>query len=185
MNSTLLEIVNETKILGLILSDDLTWRKNTNNLVSKANARMIILRKLVEFSIPSTDLVNLYCIFIRSILEFNCAVWFSSISEEECSDLERVQKNACRLILKNKYNDYDQALACLNLQTLKERRSKLAMRFAEQCLRNEEMQYLFPKTTTKEHNLRNTETFHVKFAHSSRLYRSSIPTLQRMLNTIY
>ena len=146
---------------------------------------MIIIRKLVEFSIPSGDLVNLYCIFIRSILEFNCAVWFSSISEEECSDLERVQKNACRLILKNKYINYDQALACLKLETLKERRSKLALKFAENCLKNEEMQFLFPKTNAKDHNLRNTETFHVKFAHSSRLYRSSIPTLQRMLNKKY
>ena len=182
MNNTLLEIVNETKILGLILSDDLSWRKNTDYLITKANARMMIVRKLVEFSIPYEDLVNLYCIFIRSILEFNSAVWFSSISEEESHDLERVQKNVCRLILKNKFIDYDQALTQLKLETLKERRAKLALKFAEKCLKNDEMKHLFPRNCPSKHNLRKTEEYQVKFAHSKRLFKSAIPTLQRMLN---
>ena len=182
MNNTLLEIVNETRILGLILSDDLSWRKNTDNLITKANARMIIVRKLVEFSIPFEDLVNLYCIFIRSILEFNSVVWFSSISEEESLDLERVQKNVCRLILKNNYINYDQALTLLKLDTLRDRRSKLALKFAEKCLKNDDMKHLFPKNSHSNHNLRKTEEFQVKFAYSKRLFKSSIPTLQRMLN---
>ena len=32
------------------------------------------------------------------------------------------------------------------------------------------------------HDLRLPDKFQVKFAHSTRLYNSSIPTLQRMLN---
>ena len=68
MNDKLLEIVNDTKILGLIISNDFSWRKNTDNLIRKANARRIIIRKLVEFPIIVQDLVNLYCIYIRSII---------------------------------------------------------------------------------------------------------------------
>ena len=154
-------------------------------MITKANARMVIVRKLVEFAIPYKDLVNLYCIFIRSILEFNCAVWFSSISEDESLDLERVQKNVCRLILKHQYIDYDQALNTLKLETLKQRRAKLALKFAEKCLKNDEMKYLFPRNSPSKHNLRKIEEFQVKFAHSKRLFKSSIPTLQRMLNQKY
>ena len=183
MNNSLLETVSETKILGLILTHDLTWRRNTDNLVSKANARMIIIRKLIEFPIPSNELVNLYCIFIRSILEFNSSVWFSSITEEESNDLERVQKNVCKLILKSNYSDYNQALNQLKLQTLHERRKKLALKFANNCLENEEMKILFPKNSIDKHNLRKTEEFKVKFAYSKRLFDSSVPTLQRMLNS--
>ena len=80
MNGTLLETVKEAKILGLILTDNLSWRKNTDNLISKANARMIIIRNLRKFPISTPELVNLYSQFIRSILEFNSSVWFSSLS---------------------------------------------------------------------------------------------------------
>ena len=72
--NTILEIVNQTKILGLIMTSDLTWRKNTENIVSKANKRMIILVKLKKFPVPMKGMVMLYCQFIRSILEFNSNV---------------------------------------------------------------------------------------------------------------
>ena len=91
MNDDLLEIVEESTILGLIISNDLSWRKNTDNLVRKANMRMIIIRNLLEFPVPRKDLVLIYCQYIRVILEFNSNVWFSSITEDEAKDLERIQ----------------------------------------------------------------------------------------------
>ena len=117
MNNELLEIVNQTTILGLILTNDLTWRKNTDHLVKKANFRMIILRNLIEFPVPIKNLVLIYSQFIRVILEFNSNVWFSSITKEESSDLERVQRNACKLILQNEYVGYQIALEKLNLES--------------------------------------------------------------------
>ena len=41
----LLEIKNETKLLGTIISTDLKWHANSEMLVKKAYLRMIILRK--------------------------------------------------------------------------------------------------------------------------------------------
>ena len=106
MNDILLETIHETKILGLTITSNLSWRNNTNNLVTKANKRMIIIIKLIEFPVPIEDLTMIYCQFIRCMLEFNSNVWFSSITEEESDDLERVQRNACKIILGNKYIDY-------------------------------------------------------------------------------
>ena len=76
---------------------------------------MIILRKLYEFDIPQEDLVLIYCSYIRSVLELNSNVWFSSITNEESKNLERIQKNACKIILKEKYVSYVEALETLNL----------------------------------------------------------------------
>ena len=90
MNESMLEIVNETKVLGLIITPNLGWRKNTDSIVSKANKRMFIIRNLCQFPIPTKELVTLYGQFIRTMLEFNSNVWFSSITEEESEDLERV-----------------------------------------------------------------------------------------------
>ena len=77
---------------------------------------------------------------------------------------------------------YDQALKGLNLENLKTRRHKLALKFAENCLKNDEMKDLFPLKEENEYNFRQRDKYEVKFAYSSRLYNSTVPTLQRMLN---
>ena len=143
---------------------------------------MIILRKLIKFPVPPNYLVMLYCQIIRSILEFNSSVWFSSITDEEADDLERVQKNAWRVILKDRYEDYETALNCLNLQNLRERRKRLALKFGKKCLQIEEMKGLLQESKKTEYNLRNQEQFDVKFAAGQRLYKSAIPTIQRLMN---
>ena len=84
-----MEIVSESTILGLIITSDLSWKRNTENIVKKANTRMLILRNLMMFLVPVKDLVIIYCQYIRSILEFNSNVWFSSITKEESDDIER------------------------------------------------------------------------------------------------
>ena len=56
------------------------------------------------------------CMYIRSVIEFNCSVWFSSITQDEKNDLERIQKVACKIILKDSYANYDDALKWLNIQ---------------------------------------------------------------------
>ena len=182
MNNELLEIVNQTTILGLILTNDLTWRKNTDHLVKKANFRMIILRNLIEFPVPIKNLVLIYSQFIRVILEFNSNVWFSSITKEESSDLERVQRNACKLILQNEYVGYQIALEKLNLESLEDRRNRLAKKFAQGCQNLEEMKDLFVQNTN-QYNIRQQNTYNVKFASKPRLLNSTVPTLQRMLNS--
>ena len=40
-----LEQLTETKLLGLIIRDDLSWKSNTSELTRKAYSRMIILKK--------------------------------------------------------------------------------------------------------------------------------------------
>ena len=86
---------------------------------------MIILHRLYQFNIPDEDMVNIYILFLRSILEQSCVVWHHSISEEEKSDIERVQKVACKIILNDRYQGYDHALSYLNLQKLTDRRTEL------------------------------------------------------------
>ena len=184
LQDELLEIVNESTILGLVISSDLAWKSNTEKIISKANTRMIILRRLSKFPVNISDLVMLYGQFIRSILEFNSVVWFSSITDEESSDLESVQKTACKLILKNDYTTYEKALEFLELDTLAERRLKLARKFAKVCQNIPQMKPLFEKPKQKEHDLRNTNKCDVKFAAGKRLYKSAVPSLQRLLNKL-
>ena len=84
--------------------------------------------------------------YIRSILEYNSSVWFSAITQEEKNNIERVQRIACRIILKEKYTSYEEALEHLDLQNLNQRRIMLASRFAKKCTQHEKFSNLFPKT---------------------------------------
>ena len=77
-----MEIVRETKLLGVIVNDSLTWDENTSYLVKRANSRLRLLHKLVTFGVPKEDLVNIYILYIRSILEQSCQVWHSSLTLE-------------------------------------------------------------------------------------------------------
>ena len=58
------EIIRETKLLGVIVNDCLDWDINTTLLVKRANARMRLLHKLVDFSVPQEDLFNIYVLYI-------------------------------------------------------------------------------------------------------------------------
>ena len=57
LENSIIETVNNTKLLGVNISSDLTWHKNTKQLVKQAYQRIIILRKLFEFNMPVKDLL--------------------------------------------------------------------------------------------------------------------------------
>ena len=89
LNDEVLEVLNSTKLLGTIISDDLSWDLNTKSIVKKANARMELIRKVSSFNPPLEDLKSIYFLFVRSLLEQSATVWHSSLTKENSDDLER------------------------------------------------------------------------------------------------
>ena len=95
--------------------------------------------------------------------------------------LERLQKCAFRIILKNSYESFENALKVMNMDTLDKRREKLCLRFAKSCLRHDRMRSMFPmKRTSHSMNKRNTEK--INKAITNRYKNSSIPYVQILLN---
>ena len=178
-----METIEETKLLGTIVTNDLRWDKNTNHLVKKGYTRMDLLRKLSSFNAPQRDLLLVYKVFIRSILEHSSNVWHSGLTLENETDLERVQKIAMKIILKDKYISHENALITLELETLKERREYLCLNFARKCLKNKKMKHLFPPNDSKHiMKPRNYEHFKVLFARTNRFKESPIIYMQNILN---
>ena len=182
LENTLLEEITETKLLGTIISSDIRWHKNTELLVQKAYKRMQILHKLVSFGVNREDLKEIYILYIRSVLELNCPVWHFSLTDEENTSLERIQKIACRLILKSDYQDYQQALRELNLETLNERRTLLSVNFAKKCCKHPTASSMFPQRSPHVYSTRHFEKYFVQPARTARLRNSAIPQMQRALN---
>ena len=126
-----------------------------------------MLRKLNSSEIPVEDLLNIYVLFIRSRLEQSAVVWHASITQGEEIELERVQKVALRLILREDYESYANALSVTNLETLKARREYLCLKFAKKCIKSEHICDLSP-LNYDPHN----EKYKVTFAYMQRLLNS-------------
>ena len=108
---------------------------------------------------------------------------FFGISQENIEDIERLQKNACRTILKESYINYETALDKLNLDTLEERRVKLSLTFDKNCQKTDQTKDLF-KHREKIHNmeLRCSEQYDVNNSNTQRYQNSAVPYMQRLLN---
>ena len=139
-----MEIVDKMKILGTIITSKISWNENCNNLVKKANVRMQLLRKVWSFGSSVNEMVELWKVFCRGILEQTCPLWDSSLTDQNISDLERVQKTFVKLILEEEYTTYQQGLNILNLDSLEKRRTILTLRFAKTSLADGLLRDLFP-----------------------------------------
>ena len=106
VNSVNIEIVREAKLLGTFITDDLSWNKNTHELVKKAFKRMKLLFKAASFTNSKEDLKSIYITYVRSVIEQSAIVWHSSLSKKNRKDLERVQKAAVKVILGENYYYY-------------------------------------------------------------------------------
>ena len=184
INNTILEEVRETRLLGVILSHDLSWHANTNSLIKRAYARMTMLRRLYEFNVPKQKLIQIYTLFIRSVTEQSSVVWSSSITEEESAALERTQKVALRIIYRGEYKSYFHALSISNLSTLEKRREFLLERFADKISKNPKTEHMLPRNEPNP-SLRKQEKFKVEFARTTRMAKSPINAMAHLLNKNY
>jgi hypothetical protein len=84
--------------LGIYISDNLGWKKNTEEIAKKANRCLGILRPL-KFILDRASLETLYKSFIRPLLEYADIVWDAPDAHRHNLDiLEKVQMEAARLV---------------------------------------------------------------------------------------
>lgn len=183
LKNTNLEIVDSMKILGTILTNKLDWNQNCKNLVNKVNKRMLFLRKIHSFGASQSDMVHLWVVYCRSVLEQSAVLWQGGLTQENRENLERTQKSFVKLILKGKGTNYENSLSQLNLTTLEKRRDILSLRWAKKCLSNKKTAKMFPLTKKKhDYNLRKPQKYKVFHANTQRMKNSPIIYMQHLLN---
>ena len=183
LENCLIELVEEAKILGVIIQSDLKWNKNTEYMVRRASKKLWILRRLKNLGAHQKILVDMYEKHVRSILELAVPLWHSSITEAEKQDIERVQKCALKIILGDKYISYKNALASTQLETLDVRRNHLCLTFALKAEKSEKFEKWFkgkPAGIT-----RRNDKYFPTYARTERLLRSPISYLTKILNEHY
>ena len=155
----LLEVVQETKLLGYWLTSDMKPTKHVSYIISKANKNIWAIAKLKLAGVSDKDLSEFFIIKIRSILECACPVFHSMLTIENSDDIERVQKNAVHMIMAERYSTYSEGLEYLGLESLQLRRESVCLTFALKCLFSTKYRDLFTLVPNSDHGLRNNRKF--------------------------
>ena len=185
VNKNTIERIEEVKLLGVWITTWLDWDKNTREICRKAYARMTMVTKLKYAGVPTADLITIYILYIRSLLEYCSVLWHSTLTAEQTDKLERVQKLSLKIILGAEYDGYDNALKTCDLDRLSIRRENRCLQYGLKSLLHPIHSKKFPVNPHVRNDTsttRNSEHFSVNWAKSESYRMSAIPFIQRMLN---
>jgi len=175
INGKQIETINNFKLLGVIISSDLSWNAHVAYILNKTAKRMYCIRYLVRANVKEPDILKVYTAIIRSILEYACPVWHPGLSNEQSKEIERVQKRCLRLIYPSL--SYNEALAYSGLERLSDRRETITCNmFCELKDPNHVLHSLLPKRNiTCSMSMRNSYPYHIPITKTTRYGRAFIP----------
>ena len=159
-----IEVVEELKLLGVKITNDLKWNNNTEYITGRAYKKLWMIRRLKLNGASNMELRDIYCKHVRSVLEYAAVVWHPGLTLENTTSIERVQKSALAIILGKEYEDYSKALDLLKLEKLSTRREALCKKFALKSLKSVKYSSWFVldekvcKTRSKITRLKPTQT---------------------------
>jgi len=80
------------KLLGVLIDTNFKWDNHIDSVCSKASSRLYFLTQLKRNGATAKDMVHFYETVIRSVLEHACPVRHSSLTVEQCSRIESIQR---------------------------------------------------------------------------------------------
>ena len=179
-DGTLIETETETKLLGVVLSENLRWHNNTSYICNKARSKIWMLRRMIKLELDVFTMFDVYTKEVRSILELAVPVWHSGLTKIQTKDIERIQIISFKIILGPAYVNHKQACKFFATQTLEERRIKLCLKFAKQNLRSDNC--MFRKAVKTANTRQKNRLVREYKCRTKRYQKSSLPYLAKLLN---
>ena len=139
------------------VTSDLKWHAHTKYITKKGYTRIWVLRRLKNNGASESELKDIYIKQIRSALEYAAVVWHPGLTKVNSSDIERVQKTACAVILGKNYLNYENGLQILKLEKLSTRRKILSRKFADKAFKSEKYASWFVKDSNQNNTRRKSQ----------------------------
>ena len=172
INSSPLENVENSKVLGVVLNNKLKWGDYIDYISTKASKRLYFLRLLKRANINPSDIITVYCSTIRSILEYACEVWHPGLTKQLSNQLELIQKRAFNIAYPDiSYNDAIKMTNTLSLYQRREDRCKQF--FIDICKEDHKLHHLLPPLSNTTH-LRSKRHFTLPKVKTNRVKTSPI-----------
>ena len=122
MEDRILEEVESEKDLGVTFDKNLKFRKHINQIVSKANSRLGLIKRNISNLSPIVFL-PLYKSLVRPLLEYCSSVWNPTLMMDY-DEIEKVQRRATKLVANLSALKYQDRLKNLKLDSLAFRRRR-------------------------------------------------------------
>ena len=124
LNNVILQHVDKSPYLGLLISKDLKWANHIEKTSKKASSTLGFIQRNLRH-VPSHCRKSAYIALVRSSLEYGSVVWDPHL-QQDIDKLEKVQRKAARFIKKDFKSRHTGAvtdmLNDLDLPSLEQRR---------------------------------------------------------------
>ena len=175
INDVPVERVKATRILGIILQDNMNWNDHVHQIVRKAGKRLYMLRLLKRSNANLKILCTVFTTIIRPVVEYACQVWHFNIQQYLCDEIEKIQRRALKIMLPSL--SYREARELADLPLLKTRRDGLCDQFfAKNGNKNNIREHLIPKTSS-DYDLRSTCKYMNFLCKTDRFRNSFLPQI--------
>ena len=181
-NNDILEVVEETRLLGIIITSDLRWEANTLSICTKAMAKMWLLRRMKIMKIDQQIIFDYYMKEIRVLAEQGVAIWNSGLTKGQIKDLEKIQKVALKVILGDGYRTYELALDSFEITPLFERRFELCKNFALKLYQSDRSCDFFSHSTKTVNSRHDQPPLLENLTRTTRAYNAPHNYLTRLVN---
>ena len=171
------------KLLGFMFGDEPNVSAHVWEIKRKFRARFWSLIHLRRVGFRGHELVKIYQVFIRPVIEFCGVVYHAMLTINQSNELERLQKQVFKLAY-GKQKSYATICEEYNYATLKERRETYLDKFVNKAMQNERFSgHWFPmRESNGGHELRNTRIYHEARARTKRYYESTLALMRQRAN---
>ena len=144
-----LEVIYQLKLVGVVLTSDMTWNAQINYTVNRVSRTLWQLVIFKQLGASQEKLKTFYILKIRSILMFASVCFHSSLTSELSQKLELQQKQSLAVILGSQYKSYSQALTLTCLPRLDTLRSEACTKWALKAQKDSLNSDIFCLNTSK------------------------------------
>ncbi len=174
VNGDTLERVDCVTLLGVRITDKLTWGLHVSHIVKKAQIRLFFLTQLKRSKVSPKDIVKIYCTKIRPVLEYASPVWHGGLTDEQSALIEHIQQRALKIAYPN--CDYNTAMDLVNLLSLHGRRNLQCKKVFDKMQNpDDKLHRILPKERTSCRNTRHSVKYELPKVNTERYKNSFIP----------
>ena len=164
--------VDKFKLVGFMFGSSPDATAHVEMLVDRFRVKVWLLYHLREAGIKDVKLFQLYCVYIRSILEYCSPVYHSLLSGGQSETLERLQRHTGRICF-GSHLPIGDVFRERGVRTLEERRIARVDKFIGKSLADARFgPRWFPRRPAPECGLRERRTFEERQVKTIRLYNS-------------
>ena len=178
---------NELKILGFTFDRRPNANRHVEKLIERFYSRLWTIRFLKRSGIKQDNLLEVYNSVLRSAVEYCSTVYHSMIPASLSDKLERVQRQALKIIYGWNEN-IDRIMEIKGIETLEERREKTILRFA---LKNEDKEkfgkrwFKISENTDRGVRAGTRRKYRMPACRTDRMQKNPVSYMTQKLNEYY